>query len=329
VIDPTDGGLRALATFPRYDPNAFVTGQDAAAILADPRQPLLHRPTQGVYTCGSTMKAITMAAGLESGLFRPESEFSCAGRWTGLPGLTFHCWNPSGHGRLSLVSGLAQSCNSVFYEVGKRLDEWNADFFPDFVRRAGLGSPPGALPGGEATGTVPTPAWKRDTLKEPWTRGDAVNLAIGQGSLLVSPLQVASLYAAIANGGALSGPRLLDRAVLPGGAVDRPLERATRRLPWSGETLAAVRAGLKDVVGAPHGTAAFVFHGSPLAGLTAGKTGTAESAPGRPTHAWFAGFAPFDAPRALVLVMLEHGGEGSRDAAPIARRVLEAALALD
>jgi len=274
------------------------------------------------------MKVITMAAGLESGLFRPESEFSCSGRWTGLPGITFNCWNLAGHGRLHLVSGLTHSCNSVFYEVGKRLDEWNADFFPDFARRCGLGTRPGVLPGAEAAGSVPSPAWKRDVIKEPWTRGDAVNLAIGQGSLLVSPLQMAAVYAAIAGGGEVRGPRLLDRAVLPGGSVDRPLEAPVRRLPWSAATLAAVRAGLKDVVGAPHGTAAFVFQGSPLAQITAGKTGTAESSPGRRTHAWFACFAPFDAPRAMVLVMLEHGGEGSIDAAPIARRILEAALAL-
>ncbi|HXI15345.1 MAG TPA: penicillin-binding transpeptidase domain-containing protein [Chloroflexota bacterium] len=328
VIDPAGGGIRAMASFPRYDPNAFTSGQGAGAILSDPGQPVLNRPVQGVYSPGSTFKVLTMAAGLESGLFRPDSEFSCSGRWTGLPGLTMACWNPAGHGRVNLLSGLTQSCNIVFYEIGKRLDEHNADFFPDLVRRSGLGTAPGALPGAEAAGTVPSPAWKRETVKEPWVRGDAVNMAIGQGRLLVSPLQMASVYAAIAAGGRVSAPRLVERAVLPGGNVDRPVPHDRELvLPWSGDTLAQIRTGLKDVVGAPHGTAAFVFQGSPLAGITAGKTGTAESGAGRPSHAWFACFAPFDAPRAVVLVMLEHGGEGSRDAAPVARRMLEAALA--
>jgi len=154
-----------------------------------------------------------------------------------------------------------------------------------------------------------------------------VNLAIGQGQLLVTPLQMAAIYAAIAAGGQGKPLRLLDKAVLPGGNVERSLATTQPlQLPWAGSTLDAVRSGLKGVVGSPNGTAAFVFQGSPLAAITAGKTGTAETAPGRNTHAWFACFAPVDAPRAVVLAMVEYGGEGSEVAAPIARRVLEAAL---
>ncbi len=327
VLDPQDGSIRALATAPRYDPNAFVSGGDVSAILTDPAQPLINRPAQGLYPPGSIFKAVTMAAGLERGAFRPESEFTCTGRWTGLPGLSFDCWLRTGHGRLNLVAGLTQSCNSVFYEVGKRLDEIGANSLPLFAAQCGFGSVTGAIPGGEPAGVVPSPAWKRQTLNDGWARGDAVNMAIGQGQLLVTPLQVATFYGAIAAGGRRRGPQLLERALLPGGNVERLLSPPSRSpLPWGAATLDAVQAGLKNVVGTPNGTAAAIFGGSPLAGVTAGKTGTAEAGPGRQPHAWFTCYAPAEAPRAVVLAMLEHGGEGSQVAAPLARRVLEIAL---
>ena len=157
-----------------------------------------------------------MAAGLEQGAFQPDSQFTCSGRWTGLPGLTFDCWLSGGHGRLDLVSGLTRSCNSVFYEVGRRLDEIDPNFLPDFALRSGFGGATGAVPAQEPGGTVPGPQWKRQALNDGWARGDAVNMAIGQGNLLVTPLQVAALYGAIAAGGQRRGPRLLDRAQLPG-----------------------------------------------------------------------------------------------------------------
>jgi penicillin-binding protein 2 len=243
------------------------------------------------------------------------------------------------------VSGLTQSCDCVFYEVGKRLDELDPDYLPAFATRCGFGAPTGLLQGGagpgaadgtapaggEPAGLVPSPTWKRQTLNDGWARGDAVNMAIGQGQLLVTPLQVAALYLAVAAGGRRPGPRLLDRALLPGGNVEQvltppPLARPDAALPWSAATLEAVRSGLRGVVGAPNGTAAAVFAGSPLAGITAGKTGTAESGPGRAPHAWFACYAPVDAPKVVVLAMLEQAGEGSQVAAPLARRMLEAAL---
>ncbi len=327
IIDPADGAIRALASSPRYDPNVFASGQGVAALLNDPGQPLIDRPVQGQYPPGSTFKVVTMAAALERGAFQPDSTFTCTGTWMGLPGVTMKCWLATGHGQISLVSGLTQSCDVVFYELGKRLDELDEDYLPSFAAACGLGAPVGALPGVEAKGVMPGPAWKQATLRQPWTRGDTVNLAIGQGYLLVTPLQLATIYAQIAGGGRLAAPRLLDRAVQPGGNVERTLPApAPRALPWSPATLQAVRAGLKGVVADPAGTASFVFRGSPLAGLVAGKTGTAEAAPGQAPHAWFACFAPFDAPKVVVLVMIEHGGEGSAVAAPIARRVLEAVL---
>jgi penicillin-binding protein 2 len=327
VLDPVDGAIRALATYPRYDPNAFVTGEGVAAILGDAARPLVNRPVQGLYPPGSIFKVVTMAAALEHGAFQPDSTFTCTGRWTGLPGVSQNCWLATGHGHIDLVSGLTQSCDVVFYEVGKRLDEINPDLLPAMAKRCGLGAPTGALPGNEAGGIVPGPAWKPQTLNESWTRGDTVNMAIGQGHLLVTPLQMATIYAAIAGGGKLRGPRLLDRSGLPGSNVERLLSSVRDlNFGWAPATLDAMRTGLKNVVGAANGTANFVFRDSPLVSIAAGKTGTAESAPGRTSHAWFACFAPFDRPKAVVLVMLEYAGEGSQVAAPAARGLLEVAL---
>lgn len=324
VIDARSGAIRALASSPRYDPNAFASG-GAGAILADPSHPLIVRPVQGQYPAGSTFKVITMAAALESGAFTPQTEFTCTGRWTGLPGLSFDCWLRSGHGRLDLVSGLAHSCNTVFYEIGKQLDEIDLTFLPSVATRSGFGAVTGVLAGSEAAGTVPSPAWKQQTLRDGWARGDAVNLAIGQGHLLVTPLQLAALFTAIGTGGTPPPVHLLDRSLLPGGSVERRLPSPPPvRLAWRSETLAAIRAGLRQATGAPGGTAAHVFAPSPLGSIVSGKTGTAESGAGRAPHAWFACYAPAEAPKAVVLVMLEHAGEGSAVAAPAARRILEA-----
>ncbi|HEU5316615.1 MAG TPA: penicillin-binding transpeptidase domain-containing protein, partial [Chloroflexota bacterium] len=326
VIDPRSGAIRALASAPRYDPNLFVRGGDVGAVLNDSRQPLIARPLQGLYPPGSTFKVVTMAAALESGAFTPDSEFTCTGRWTGLPGLAFDCWLRTGHGAQRLVEGLTNSCNSVFYEIGKRLDEIDSTLLPSMAARCGFGESTGVAADIEAPGVAPSPAWKQRVLRDGWSRGDAVNMAIGQGQLLVTPLQLAAVYAAIATSGQGPGLRLLDRSTLPGGSVERRLPASTRRVPWAPATFEAIRTGLRGVVAAPTGTAAFVFQGSPLAATVSGKTGTAETSGGQASHAWFACYAPFDAPKAAVLVMLEHGGEGSAAAAPLARRILEAVL---
>jgi penicillin-binding protein 2 len=326
VIDARTGAIRALASAPRYDPNAFTRDGSPGAILSDPAQPLIVRPLHGQYPPGSTFKVVTMAAALESGAFQPTSEFTCTGRWSGLPGLSFDCWLRTGHGQLNLVEGLTHSCNSVFYEVGKRLDEINFDLLPSTTASCGIGSALGVASGIEAAGLAPSPAWKQRTLRDGWARGDAVNMAIGQGHLLVTPLQLAAIYQGIATAGQGPGLKLLDRSLLPGGGVERTLAGAAPVVKWSAVTLDAIRTGLRNVVGTPTGTAAHIFQGSSLAAIVAGKTGTAESGPGRQPHAWFACYAPFDAPKAVVLVMLENAGEGSAVAAPVARRILETVL---
>lgn len=329
AIELPSGAIRAAATWPRYDPAAFETGRGVGELLQDPRKPLLDRPVQGLYPPGSTFKVVTMAAAMAHGLATPDSEFTCTGTWTGLPGVSQRCWLRSGHGTITLADGLTQSCNSVFYELGKRLDALDASLLPSVARQAGLGAVTGAFPGEEPSGLVPDAAWKRATLKEPWTPGDTVNLAIGQGQLLVSPLQLAATYGMIATGQPVV-PTILGAVRLPGGNVEQAVPTPTRAgalRAWAPAALTAMRASLAAAVSTRSGTAVGAFAGSKVASIVAGKTGTAENQPGRPTHAWFAGYGPVGTPTVVVVAMVEQGGEGSGVAAPIARKVLEAALA--
>lgn len=328
AIDLPSGAIRAAATWPRYDPAAFETGTGVAALLEDARTPLLDRSVQGLYPPGSTFKVVTMAAAMAHGVATPDTEFTCTGTWTGLPGVSQRCWLASGHGTITLAAGLTHSCNSVFYELGRRLDALDAGILPAVARQAGLGGATGAFPGEEPTGLVPDAAWKRATLKEPWTPGDTVNLAIGQGQLLVTPLQLVAVYGMVATGRTVV-PSILGAVRLPGGNVERalppPVPGSVVRA-WAPDALAVMRASLAAVISSPDGTAVGAFAGSKVAAIVAGKTGTAENQPGKPTHAWFAGYGPIAAPSIAVVAMLEQGGEGSRVAAPIARKVLEAAL---
>jgi penicillin-binding protein 2 len=329
AIELPSGSIRAAATWPRYDPAAFETGRGVADLLQDPRKPLLDRPVQGLYPPGSTFKVVTMAAAMAHGLATPDSEFTCTGTWTGLPGVSQRCWLRSGHGTITLADGLTQSCNSVFYELGKRLDALDASLLPSVARQAGLGAVTGAFPGEEPSGLVPDAAWKRAILKEPWTPGDSVNLAIGQGQLLVSPLQLVATYGMIATGQPIV-PTILSAVRLPGGSVEQTIAVPTPAPPlraWTPAALAAMRASLAAAVSTRSGTAVGAFAGSKVASIVAGKTGTAENQPGKPTHAWFVGYGPIGTPTVAVVAMVEQGGEGSGVAAPVARKVLETTLA--
>jgi penicillin-binding protein 2 len=325
VLDPGSGELLAMASYPTFDPNHFATGIPAAewnALNQDPNHPLVNRATQGGYPPGSVFKIVTMAAALEKGGFSPQSIFNCNGTWTGL-GQNFPktCWLRTGHGQIDLVTALTVSCDVTFYELGKRLNEQDINLLPSFARACGFGSPTGLEEVQETGGLVPDDAWKRDVYGEQWYPGDAVNLAIGQGYLTVTPLQVVNLLAAIGNGGTLYRPRLLLRVGEEGNVTEPQI---IARLPLSPENLAAIRRGLEGATSAPGGTAVAAFAGAAF--RAAGKTGTAESGQEEP-HAWFAGYAPADNPRVVVAVIVENSGEGSQIAAPLFRQVVEAFLA--
>jgi len=328
AIDVNTGALRVLASAPTFDNNIFVRPTEAGqrqALLSDSRLPLLNRATQGTYPSASVFKIVTLSAALETGLFNTSSGFNCAGYWDGLGAANRKaCWWAAGHGNISLIDGLIQSCDVVFYEVGMALDSKDPTLLPTYGAAFGLGQRTGLVEIPEVAGLMPTPQWKFDTYLESWTVGDTVNLSIGQGFLLVTPLQIAEMLAAVANGGTLYQPYLIERVEAGGSQpeqVTQPLARG--RLPISNATLATLQQGLLAVTTQSNGTASHRFAGLSIS--VAGKTGTAE-APG-PTgkpHSWFAGYFPADKPEVAMVVLVENIGEGSSYAAPMFRQMVEA-----
>ena len=318
ALEPQTGYIRALAAYPAFDPNRLL--HDAAyrgALLADPAAPLLNRATQAALPPGSVFKIVTMAAGLHSGLYTPESTYTCTGAWTGLgPGVVMHDWLRTGHGALTLHQALVQSCNPTFWNMGLTLNAQEPTYLPGIARQVGFGQSAGLRGGADAAGLIPDPAWKAAALGESWWAGDAVNMATGQGNVLATPLQVADMLAVVANSGALYRPTLVERM------GETPLApELLLQAPLAPETLAAIHTALVEVTSGPTGTARRAFEGFPLA--VAGKTGTAEN-PGSAPHAWFAAYTPAENPQLVVVVMLENGGEGSTHAAPLARDVFAA-----
>ncbi|MGI8915277.1 MAG: penicillin-binding protein 2 [Chloroflexota bacterium] len=326
VMRVSDGSLLALASYPSFDPNQFVLGISTAAynaLVNDPLKPFLNRLVEGFYPTGSVFKPITMAAAIDHAGYNEQSMFTCPGSYT-LGDTTWHCWLLSGHGRLGLVSALTQSCDVAFYTMGHQEDTTNPMLLPDETKAFGLGSFPQIVGLGspKATGTVPSPPWKQATFREGWLPGDAVNLSIGQGYLLASPLQVLNYYAALANGGMLWAPRIVDKVVgTDGQVVNANPPKQIGMLPAGQNALQLIRQGLHDVVSSSIGTGYEAFKG--LAVSIAGKTGTAQAGDGLP-HAWFAAYAPFEQPEIAIVAMVEHAGEGATVAAPIVRGVIEA-----
>ncbi len=319
VLDVRTGEILAMASSPGYDLNTLTQGTAAQiqALLNNPQRPLINRATQGLYPTGSLFKIVTISGGLERGGLKENSLFNCTGVWTGLgPQYAKTDWRKEGHGNITLFNGLIQSCNIVFYDVGLALDKLDRGILPSFARAYGFGAATNA-PGlaDEASGNVPDPT------KQVVFVGDMVNVAIGQGDFLATPLQVANMLAAVGNGGTLYRPRLI--AKISGPKDERRQDFTSElmgKLPVSPANLSIIQRALKAVTSTAPGTAARAFAGSKL--TVAGKTGTAQSPPGE-AHAWFAAYAPADNAKIAVVVMIEHGGEGSSTAAPIARRIFD------
>lgn len=334
VLDVHTGAVRALASFPTYNPAVFDAARpDAGAALADvlgdPGRPLFNRATQAAYPAGSLFKIITMAAALNSEIYTPDTRYNSTGAWTRLgEGLTKYDWLEGGHGNITLRDALVVSCNSCFYEVGYNLYELDPNLVSASAREFGLGAPTG-IQLGESSGLIPNEEWKLATYGEGWSAADAVNMAIGQGFVQVTPLQIATVLAAVANGGALVTPTLVESI---GQGAGQALQGQVRgQLPLSPENLRVIQDSLFAVANDLElGTAAERFDGLPVP--VSGKTGTAEDPPREP-HSWFAGYAApppaasgeatLDSPEVAVVVMVENAGEGSAVAAPIFRRIIE------
>ncbi len=330
VLEAKTGRVLAMATYPRFDPGLFAGGISDwqwQSLQSDPTRPLVNRATQGIYPPGSVFKVVTMAAGMEVGKLTATSPFICRGTWTGL-GAEWRktCWLRSGHGNIPLSKALTVSCDITFYQVGLMLNGLGQEVLPDYARYFGFGALTG-IEVEENPGLVPDPTWKITTKGEGWAPGDSVNLAIGQSELLVTPLQVAVMMAAVGNGGTLYRPQVVELIASEPSSPEWKFEPvALAQLPVSADNLAVIRDSLHQVTSAPYGTAYQAFQGFGLS--AAGKTGTAESGQQKP-HAWFAGYVPADDPEIAIAVVVEHAGEGSVFAAPLFRQVAEAYFNLE
>lgn len=324
VMEVETGRVLAMASSPGFDPNLFEPQNRNSAellntMLNDGQQRLLNRAAQGAYPLGSVFKIVAMAAALESDLYTPETVYYCGSYFEELPGERFKDWTvdkdlpPSGD--LTLVQGLIRSCNPWFYHIGLDLfRQEGATFLSDMSRGFGLGS---------ATG-IEQVAEEQGQIIDPRTDGDAVQQGIGQGNMLATPLQVVRFTAALANGGTLYRPQIVERITTNAGTdVFTFAPETSGRLPVSIATLDAIEEGMRGVVSSRIGTA--VDQLGDLGLQIYGKTGTAENPMGR-AHAWFTGYSRIgrqDRPDIAVTVILENAGEGSEWAAPVFRRIME------
>lgn len=326
VMDPNDGSILALATNPRYDPNVFVNGisqADYDKLNNDPQKPLVNRAIEGAYPTGSIFKVITASCALEKAGVTMQTTFTCQGKWTGLgpnqPAM--YCWNKYGHGRISLYQGIVQSCDVVFYELGKKLYEVDPNLLPTFAEQAyGLGSGTGVQGLQDNAGQVPDNTTKKNLYGQVLFPGDIVNLAIGQGYLLATPLQMANVYSLIAAGGAQPVPNIILHKDTNGIQTQAVPQKRANTQKVAPALLAQIKQALHDVTSTAAGTATAEFYGVKVP--VAGKTGTAESGVTDP-HGWFACFAPVDKPKYVVIVMQENAGEGNVVSAPLARKVID------
>ena len=332
VIDVETGRILAMASSPAYDPNEMsghLTPEAEQRLLNNRYKPLHDKTVGETYYPGSTFKAVSAIAALEDRLVTPEEKAKCHGSFV-LAKHTFRCTKT--HLTVDLYDAIVQSCNVYFYELGAR--PGMMDRLAKFGADMGLGAPSGLGLNSEEGGFLPTEEWYREQKRknpkaEGFQIGHAVNAVIGQGSTRVTLLQMATMYAAIANGGKLWLPQLVERVESPDGKVlEEFAPRVRRELAVSPETLAIVRQALVGVVNQSKGTA---FKARPKDIEVAGKTGTAQVRSGRAeggyefnTHAWFVGFAPAGRPRIALAVLVEHGGHGGDVAAPLAMDIVNA-----
>lgn len=320
-MNPKTGEVLSYVSLPEIDPNLFsktVKKDEWKALSEDPMKPLMNRPIQGAYPAGSSFKPFIATVGLEEGMLEPGTVLSCGGVWE-YGGNPFHCWAKGGHGGVDLLTAIQNSCNIFFFKAGdkigiEKISKWGKLFA--FGGKTGIDLP------NEKTGTLPSEEWKKARKLGPWYRGETLPVAIGQGYLTVTPMQILSFYATLANDGVRIRPHL----------AEGPPE-VMMRVPLSERTVSVVTEGLARVV--ESGTA----RAAQVQGVkVCGKTGTAQvvkASQGKSTyslekeirdHAWFAGFAPKEDPQVAFVIMVEHGGHGGDVCARIAKIALEYVL---
>ena len=337
AMEPSSGRILALASSPSFDQNYFISGMSHEqwdALISNPFRPMENKAIQGEYPPGSTYKIITAVAGLTEGVIDENTEFFCPGYYR-FGNRVYRCWKRGGHGKVGIVKALAESCDVYFYQVGDLL---GVDRLAWYAKAFGLGSPTGIELDNEARGLIPTAAWKKKRTGIEWQRGETLSVAIGQGFNLATPIQMAGMMAAIANGGTRYKPMIMESIRTADGRLIYQNEpQVAGKVPFTERALELVRKGLWEVVNSDRGTA----RGSSLADIEfSGKTGTSqvigrkkdetESEEEVPdhlrAHAWFVAYAPSQAPEIAVAVLVEHGEHGSGAAAPIAREIIKTYL---
>jgi penicillin-binding protein 2 len=332
AVDIRTGEVLSMASLPSYDPKLFLGGvsdKQWKKLTNDKSEyPLTNRVIQAQYPAASTFKAMTGLAGLEYGVIVPASTFVCKGRWTDMgKQWSKWCWNHYGHGGENLPMAIRDSCDVYFYNVGYRFYKKRGEKLQKFARRFGFGVSSGVDLPGEAVGRIPDAKWKSSYNEnypemQQWLPGDTVNMAIGQGDLLVTPLQIANAYAGIANGGRVMRPHVLKAVLGPDGkAVLKTKPKVAFDTKVSKGHLATMKTSLVMVT--QSGTAMSAFRTFPI--TVAGKSGTAEVY-GKDDLAWFVGFAPAQHPKYCVAVVVEQGGHGGSVAGPAVRQILASLL---
>jgi penicillin-binding protein 2 len=335
AMDLKTGRILAMVSKPSFPPDLFarnITPEEWKSLLENPYHPLQNKGIQGQYPPGSVFKIVTAIAGLESGIITPNTQMTCNGVYP-YGGQHFRCWQEKGHGTINLHQAIVESCDIFFYQVGLKV---GVDRIAGYASELGLGKPTGISLAHEKTGIVPSTHWKKRRFGAPWYSGETLSLAVGQGYLNATPLQLLMLISTVAKDGRISLPHVVEGVVdLHGNVLKEypPLELG--RAAISEKTLKIIQEALLGAVNDAHGTGwACALKGTKVAG----KTGTAQvirmaedfqkgdmdRMPWRfRDHAWFVAYAPFEDPSISVVVLVEHGGYGGAAAAPIAKKVFE------
>lgn len=341
AMDPQTGKILVLANSPSFDPNIFVRRMSINewdSLKSAPNRPLENKAIQGQYPPASTFKPIVAAAALEEKALNPYTEIYSGGSFR-LGRRNFRDWKKEGHGYINIHDAIVESSDTFFYQIGLKL---GVDKIAKYAKSFGFGKKTGILLNDEKDGLVPTALWKKKVVGERWVDGETLTIAIGQGYFLATPLQVVNAFAAIANGGRLLVPQIVDRIEDENGVVFEPyVTKEINRLSVSEDNMRVLREALLGVVQEEEGTGRVVR----IRGVkVAGKTGTAqvikmkdddeidddEEIPYKfRDHSWFVGFAPYEKPEIAVVVLIEHGGYGSVSAAPIAKTVLKAFFSIN
>jgi len=340
AMDPKTGRILAMVSKPSFKPDTFarnILPEEWKSLLENPYHPLQNKGIQGQYPVGSVFKIITAIAGLESGSIAPNTQLTCSGAFS-YGNRDFRCWKEGGHGSLSLHRAIAESCDIYFYQVGLKV---GPDIIAHYATEFGLGRTTGISLPHEKPGIVPSSSWKKKRLGVPWYSGETLSFSVGQGYLNATPLQLLVLISAVANGGKIVQPQVVERVedIYQNKLKEYPPLKLGR-VNVSEKTLQLIQEALKGAVNDPRGTGSACWLKEVK---VAGKTGTAQviampedfkrgemnRIPLRfRDHAWFVAYAPFEDPKISVAVLVEHGGFGATAAAPMAKKVIEQYLNL-